>query len=60
MDKYNAEVEKLKQENEYLRKMTEQSIAKIMQMDSQAIAMRHELEQKRCGFALMAELAVNL
>jgi signal transduction histidine kinase/BarA-like signal transduction histidine kinase len=46
------------QELRYLRRISEQNAAKILSLDSQSIAIRHELEQKRRGFALLAELAV--
>ena len=47
-------------ELEYLRKVGEHTAAKILLLDTQSIAMRHELEQKRRGFGLIAELAVTL
>ncbi|HHU75270.1 MAG TPA: GGDEF domain-containing protein [Firmicutes bacterium] len=37
-----------------------QNIAKILALDSQSISMRSELEQKRRGFSLLAELSVFL
>lgn len=48
------------QELQYLRRCTELDTAKILALDLQSIAIRHELEQKRRGFRLMAELAVTL
>jgi PAS domain-containing protein len=48
------------QEFEYLKRCNERNIAKILQLDAQSISIRHELEQKRRGFSLMAELAVTL
>ena len=45
---------------EYLRLLSEQSTAKVLQLDRQNIRMQHELEQKRRGFTLMAELSVTL
>ncbi|MDR1621224.1 MAG: response regulator [Synergistaceae bacterium] len=44
----------------YLRRISESDTAKILELDSQSIAIRHELEQKRRGFVLLAELAVSL
>jgi signal transduction histidine kinase/ActR/RegA family two-component response regulator len=44
----------------YLRRISERDAAKILELDMQSIAIRHELEQKRRGFALLAELAVSL
>lgn len=43
-----------------LTKLCEQNAAKILALDSQLIAIRHELEQKRRGFALLSELSVSL
>ena len=37
-----------------------QNAAKILALDAQSIKLRHELEQKRRGFGLLAELAVFL
>ena len=54
------EVEELRLEVEYLRRITEGSLARLLQVDSRSIAIRHELEQKRRGFHLVSELAVNL
>ncbi|MBE1236511.1 GGDEF domain-containing protein [Phaeovibrio sulfidiphilus] len=50
----------LQRENRYLRKCLEHSAARLLIADTRAIAIRQELEQKRRGFALMAELAVAL
>ncbi|MDR1378325.1 MAG: response regulator [Synergistaceae bacterium] len=47
------------QELRYLRGIAERNAAKILSLDSQSIAIRHELEQKRRGFTLLAELAVT-
>ena len=44
----------------YLRGLAERNAAKILLLDTQAIAIRHELEQKRRGFGLLAEFAVTL
>ena len=51
-----GELEELRREVAYLRRMSEQTIAKMLQFDMEAISIRHELEQKRRGFSLMAEL----
>ena len=45
---------------EALIKLNEQNAAKILSLDVQSIAIRHELEQKRRGFKLLAELSVSL
>ncbi|MDR2869338.1 MAG: GGDEF domain-containing protein [Deferribacteraceae bacterium] len=45
---------------EYFKKLAESSIAKILSLDAQTMAMHSELEQKRRGFSLMAELAVAM
>ena len=57
MDTSTSELETLRQEVCYLRKLSEESIARKLSTDLQAVAIRHELEQKRRGFKLMAELA---
>ncbi|MDR2113635.1 MAG: FIST C-terminal domain-containing protein, partial [Candidatus Accumulibacter sp.] len=41
-------------------KLGEQNAAKVLALDAQSIAIRHELEQKRRGFILLAELSVSL
>ena len=41
-------------------RMCEQNVAKILSLDTTSTAVRIELEQKRRGFALLAELAVSL
>jgi signal transduction histidine kinase/AmiR/NasT family two-component response regulator len=53
-------LQSLLQELKYLRYLTEQNAAKILSLDTQSIVIRHELEQKRRGFALLAELSVSL
>jgi diguanylate cyclase (GGDEF)-like protein len=50
----------LENEIRYLRQLVEQTTARMLTVDAQSIAIRHELEQKRRGFRLMAELAVTL
>ena len=44
----------------YLRRHSEELAAKILALDVKSVGMRHELEQKRRGFSLMADLAVTL
>jgi diguanylate cyclase (GGDEF)-like protein len=41
-------------------RLNEQTTAKVLALDAQTIAIRHELEQKRRGFQLLAELSVSL
>lgn len=55
-----AEIDDLRGEVRYLREMAEQTASRMLTLDAQSIAIRHELEQKRRGFRLMAELAVTL
>ena len=50
----------LRDEVRYLRRVAERDAAKILELDTQSIAIRHELEQKRRGFALMADLSVTM
>lgn len=50
----------MKRELHYMQRCAERTAAKILLLDNQSLAMRHELEQKRRGFGLMAELAVTL
>lgn len=40
--------------------LCESNAAKVLKLDSQSIAIRHELEQKRRGFSLLAEFSVSL
>lgn len=40
--------------------LCEKNAAKVLALDYKSIAMRHELEQKRRGFSLLAELSVSL
>lgn len=40
--------------------LCEQNAAKVLALDTQSISIRHELEQKRRGFSLLAELSVSL
>ncbi|MDR2946837.1 MAG: GGDEF domain-containing protein [Candidatus Adiutrix sp.] len=58
--KKNSEFEQLRQRIIYLEQMSEYTVARMLKVDSQSIAIRQELEQKRRGFSLMAELAVAL
>ena len=55
-----VELEELRQEVRYLRSCAELSLSQMLLLDNQSIKIRHELEQKRRGFRLMAEFAVNL
>ncbi|MDR2613922.1 MAG: GGDEF domain-containing protein [Candidatus Accumulibacter sp.] len=41
-------------------KLCERNVAKVLALDAQSIVVRHELEQKRRGFSLLAELSVSL
>ena len=41
-------------------RIAEQNAAKILELDAQLIDIRHELEEKRRGFKLLAELSVSL
>ena len=52
--------EQLSGELRYLRRHSKELAAKILALDAKSIGIRHELEQKRRGFSLMAELAVTL
>lgn len=45
---------------EAVLKLSEQNAAKVLNLDIQSIALRHELEQKRRGFRLLSELSVSL
>lgn len=45
---------------EAVLKLCEQNAAKILELDTRSIAIRHELEHKRRGFSLLAELSVSL
>jgi len=45
---------------EALARICEQNAAKILALDTASIVIRHELEQKRRGFHLLAELGVSL
>ena len=56
----SLELEELRQEVRYLRGRAELNISQMLLLDTQSIGIRHELEQKRRGFRLMAELAVTL
>jgi signal transduction histidine kinase/ActR/RegA family two-component response regulator len=47
-------------ELEYLRRCCETDAGKILSLDAQCIALRTELEQKRRGFSLMADLTATL
>lgn len=45
---------------EAMLRLCEQNAAQVLTLDSKSIAIRHELEQKRRGFSLLAELSVSL
>lgn len=45
---------------EAMVRLCEQNAAKILALDNRSIQIRHELEQKRRGFRLLAELSVSL
>ena len=45
---------------EAMVRLCERNAAKILDLDSSSIAIRYELEQKRRGFSLLAELSVSL
>ena len=59
-DNPQRELEELRQEVRYLRRCAEESTSKALLLDTQSVAIRYELEQKRRGFSLMADLAVTL
>ncbi|GHU03698.1 hypothetical protein FACS1894205_0680 [Alphaproteobacteria bacterium] len=59
-DKALSEIKELRCELHYMRRIAEQSIGRMLQGEMQAVTIRHELEQKRRGFRLMADLAVTL
>jgi diguanylate cyclase (GGDEF)-like protein len=46
--------------SEFSGRMIEQNAARVLAMDKQGVAVRYELELKRRGFSLLAELAVSL
>ncbi len=45
---------------EAMIRFCEQNVAKVLELDAGSIAIRYELEQKRRGFSLLAELSVSL
>ncbi len=45
---------------EAVLKLCEQNAVKILELDTRSIAIRHELEHKRRGFSLLAELSISL
>ncbi len=55
-----VELNQLRHENEYLRKLVDETTSNMLALNAQTIEIRQELEQKRRGFSLMAELAVAL
>lgn len=54
------EIEEMRRELQYLRQCAALDAGKILSRDLQSLSLRHELEQKRRGFALMAELAMTM
>ena len=59
-DSLSSQLEELQREVRYLSTRSENMLGYMMQLDTRLIALRHELEQKRRGFSLMAELYVTL
>lgn len=59
-EKLAEEVAELRRELDYMRGLVQQTNSSMLKADIQSIAIRHELEQKRRGFRLMAELAVTM
>ena len=55
-----TEIDDLRREVKYLRHLANETLGRVMLTDAQSIVMRTELEQKRRGFRLMAELATAL
>ena len=55
---FSAEVDEVS--TEALIRLCEQNAAKVLDLDTKSIAIRHELEQKRRGFRLLAELSTLL
>ncbi|MDR1044852.1 MAG: response regulator [Candidatus Adiutrix sp.] len=55
-----ADPDRQRRETEYLRRLTEQTTGRMLLADTQTLVIRHELEQKRRGFHLMAELAMAI
>ena len=56
----NPEMDELIRERDYLRRSVQETAGRLFALEAQSIVMRHELEQKRRGFSLMAELTVSL
>jgi diguanylate cyclase (GGDEF)-like protein len=56
----DPEIEALRREITYLRRMSEFNIGRLLRFDTQSAILRQELEQRRRGFGLMAELAMGL
>jgi diguanylate cyclase (GGDEF)-like protein len=55
-----AELEELRRELNYMRRMAEAATGRLLWADNQTMANRRELEQKQRGFRLMVELALTL
>ncbi|MDR1658351.1 MAG: response regulator [Deltaproteobacteria bacterium] len=55
-----SETTELSQEVVYLRRLCENSLGRLLLTELQSMAIRQELEQKRLGFSLIADLVVAL
>jgi len=55
-----ANIESKEAPAEAMARLAEQNAAKILALDTTSVAIRGELEQKRRGFSLLAELSVSL
>jgi diguanylate cyclase (GGDEF)-like protein len=58
-ENHSAQLAELTREVMYLRRIAEQTMGRLFLADTQAIAIREELEQKRNGFKLMAGIAIS-
>ncbi|MDR1677552.1 MAG: response regulator [Deltaproteobacteria bacterium] len=56
----SSELENLQREVNYLRRICESSIGRLLLTDTNAVSIRQELEQKRRGFGLMSDLVSSL
>lgn len=60
-DKSKIAYEKdLEKELEAVNRLAEQNIAKVLELDTNTITLRHELENKRRGFRLLSDLSTSL
>lgn len=57
-DPVTTEIEELRKELSHMRRMAEACTAQQLTNEIATIAIRHELEQRRSGFRLMADLAI--